>query len=352
MRIIRKFETLNSNYTYIFDNKLLNISEKLKFVKTLDYLEKYSYAFDNRLEFDVLDNLDCPIWQMWLQGEDGMPPLVRVCHNSVKKFCSDRNIILLTQDNIKNYVKLPKYIIEKYNKGIISKTHLSDIIRLILLYQHGGFWIDSTVYLTNCIPLNIQKSDFFVFKTVNGLIVDKDVSLDKYKLISNYLNKEAHLASNWFVKAKAGNKIIENVLKMLLEYWKNENKLINYFIFHYIFTIAILKNDNFKEEYINMPSYSNINVHLLQKCLFEKYDKNLFNLVKSMSDIHKLTYKNLNLNIYRDSFLNYLLHLSSNIQERERELKALFKFVELNKINSSAGNVYFPALEYFKEDAA
>ena len=45
----------------------------------------------------------------------------------------DKNIVILTNENINDYVQLPDYIVEKYDKGIIPKAHFSDAIRNELL---------------------------------------------------------------------------------------------------------------------------------------------------------------------------------------------------------------------------
>ena len=37
---------------------------------------------------------------------------------------------------------------QKVDNGVITLTHLSDIIRMALLAKYGGFWIDSTVFVT------------------------------------------------------------------------------------------------------------------------------------------------------------------------------------------------------------
>ena len=58
---------------------------------------------------------------------------------------------------------------------------------------------------------------------------------------------------------------------------------------------------------MNMPIYYLENVLLLQEALFEKFDTKLFENIKLMSPVHKLTYKNLHRNPYKDSFLKVLL---------------------------------------------
>ena len=94
------------------------------------------------------------IWWCWLQGLDQAPEIVRRCYDSLGKL--GREIIILEDSNIAEYVQLPECITEKYHKGIISRTHYTDLIRLELLTVMGGTWIDATTWIsgTQRIPWN------------------------------------------------------------------------------------------------------------------------------------------------------------------------------------------------------
>ena len=52
---------------------------------------------------------------------------------------------IITKDNWKQYMKLPKHITEKVENGQITLTHFSDIIRAELIRQYGGFLLVVTV---------------------------------------------------------------------------------------------------------------------------------------------------------------------------------------------------------------
>ena len=73
-------------------------------------------------------------WSMWWQGEKEAPDVIKACWESKK-----RNLpktvkqIVITQDNYKEYIEIPDYIMEKVNAGSIRLTHLSDIIRAFVL---------------------------------------------------------------------------------------------------------------------------------------------------------------------------------------------------------------------------
>lgn len=43
-------------------------------------------------------------------------------------------------------MEFPKYIEEKWKRGVITHTHMTDLLRLELLIRYGGTWIDATVF--------------------------------------------------------------------------------------------------------------------------------------------------------------------------------------------------------------
>lgn len=99
------------------------------------------------------ENIDAtsPIWVCWWQGKENMPDIVKACYNSIQKHACNHPVILITEENFRNYIDMPEYIINKQKEGYIDITHFSDILRMMLLTKHGGIWMDSTllIRLTN-----------------------------------------------------------------------------------------------------------------------------------------------------------------------------------------------------------
>ncbi|RAZ02631.1 capsular biosynthesis protein, partial [Klebsiella oxytoca] len=69
-------------------------------------------------------------------GMDRAPHLVRACYRSLRENLPDKEIILITSENMSDYVTFPDYIIEKWEKGQITHTHMTDLLRLELLIQY------------------------------------------------------------------------------------------------------------------------------------------------------------------------------------------------------------------------
>jgi hypothetical protein len=212
------------------------------------------------------------IWIFWWQGMDNAPLVVQKCYDSVKRNFPDWKITVLTADNYQDYVSFPNYIEEKRNKGIISLTHFSDLMRLELLIKYGGLWLDATVFCTgHNIPRSILKSDIFVFQT-------QKPGADGH----------ATLMSSWLIYAKANNHLLMSTQLLLYDYWKKSNQLIDYFLFHHFFTIA---SSRFPLEAAKIPPFCNTVPHILLLHFFDKYDEDLFEDLKNMTCFHKLSYK-------------------------------------------------------------
>ena len=208
------------------------------------------------------------IWWCWLQGEENAPDLCRSCLKSVREYCPEHEIIVITENNYSAYVSFPDFIIEKYQKGLISKTHFSDLLRLQLLVTHGGTWIDSTCYLTEK-PDYIFDNPLFVFQ--NKERGDNSIA-----------------SSSWLISSEKNNSILVLTRDMIFNWWKNHNHLYHYFLVHFFFTIAC---EFYKDEWQKIPFFSNLPCHVMQRELFNKFDQKRFEQIKKMSAVHKLTYK-------------------------------------------------------------
>ena len=212
------------------------------------------------------------IWILWMDGMENAPDVVQMCCRSVERNLKDREIVLLSEDNFRDYIQLPDFIEEKYRKGIISKTHMSDLIRLSLLIRYGGTWVDSTVFCTGGdIPPYMLGSDLFLFQ-------DLKPGADGH----------SQRISNWFMTASSHSPILELTRALLFQYWKENDRIIDYYLFHDFFELAI---ETYPEEWAKVIPFSNAPPHILLLRLFEQADPEVFDAVRAMTPFHKLTYK-------------------------------------------------------------
>ncbi|OCG70609.1 hypothetical protein A9G43_07665 [Gilliamella sp. Occ3-1] len=243
-----------------------------------NYVAKYcSETAQNNNKSTYISPHKLPIWQIWFQGEKNAPKIVKLCFESVEKYCSGRKIVRLTEKNYHDYIKLPEYIIEKYKKGIISLVHLSDIIRVCLLAKYGGTWIDATVLLTHNISPQILQSNFFAFH------ITKE---------SSWFDCHSFLTSaSWFMHSQPNNNLICSLRNALFEYWKNENKIIDYFLIYFIFKCLIDQHKHLNKEWNSTINLIEEPTHKMQLSFKNNFCLEELKEIKNNSSIHKLTYR-------------------------------------------------------------
>lgn len=212
------------------------------------------------------------IWLCWLQGLDNAPDLVKACYNSLKKNITNKDIVIITNENYKNYIDFPEYINNKIKLGKISFTHFSDLIRLELLSKYGGTWIDATVFCTGTdIPDYMFNSNLFLFQ-------DLKPGLDGHPA----------RISSWYITSCSNNPIIVLTRELLYNYWKTNSTLIDYYLVHDFFELAI---EAYPEEWDKVIPFSNSVPHILLFKLFKKYDEKEWQYIKKMCPFQKLSYK-------------------------------------------------------------
>lgn len=258
--------------------------------KTYQYLlKKYRKNLENLPDYSKeKKEYSNKVWWCWFQGENNAPDIIKACLQSLRKNLKDRDIIVITLDNYKEYIEFPDYITDKVNKGIITLTHFSDLLRLQLLIKYGGTWIDSSVYCTN------YNKDLF----------DKDLFV--YKAFMR--GDESMSSSSWFITSCTNNPILLATRDLLFQYWQDHDYLMHYFLFHLFFNMACHK---YEDIFAKVENYPNVIPHILQFELFQEYNEERLNTIKKLADFHKLTYKfNLKDKKSNNTFYDYIVKSS------------------------------------------
>lgn len=211
------------------------------------------------------------IWICWFQGMDNAPELVKKCYQSVVENNQDKEVVVLTTENISNYVTFPDYIMGKWKSGIITHTHMTDLLRLELLINHGGTWIDATVLCTGEAPDYFFNSDLFF-----------------YQNLKPGRDGDCQYISSWFMSAKTNNKILMATRELCYEYWKKNNSMWDYFLLHDFMSIVLEK---YEDDWKRVVPRNNATPHILLLRLFDQYDEEMWNAIKGQTPFHKLTYK-------------------------------------------------------------
>lgn len=230
------------------------------------------------------------VWICWFQGEENAPDLVKACINSIRQNLPDKEIIILSDKNISEYVHFPDYIVKKRQEGKISAAHYSDLIRVFLLCEYGGLWVDATVL---CTELNacrfFEKQPLFIYQKMDLTRHDKDPII----------------ASSWLIYSQSNQRILLLTKKLLCEYWKHTDELNNYFLFHIFFAIS---SRRYEEDLKAIPFYNNHSPHTLQFELADKFSEARWDEICGFSWFHKLNHHNDYQN-YPESFYQKIIEI-------------------------------------------
>ena len=268
-----------------------------------NYIAPKQYE-DNQLS-NITSNLNIItdskiVWQYWGTGLDTAPDIVQACVRSVKRqIPNDYKYVFLDDTNIHEYVSIPLWLSQK--KDQIGYTHFSDILRLFLLENYGGVWIDATILLTSGIPQDILQSPLFVYYRD---VPPKNTS-EWMEFNPSYFSWHPDFCvkmCNSFISSCAPHHpLIRELLKLLIEYWKNEQDVRHYFIFQILFK-NIISLDKFKNVHWDMKDDLLLHQTLLH--LKEDYDSSRWERLCQVSFAHKLTYLS---HTDKDSLFNWII---------------------------------------------
>lgn len=242
------------------------------------------------------------IWTLWLQGdsEDTQPELVRMCLRNMKKNCGSHTVKILTADNFHHYADIPGYIMDKVKSGEITFTHLSDLIRMNLLLNHGGMWLDATIFTAKQIPEEIFDRKYFTVKHAGRDHV-RNVSKERW---------------TGFLQASESHTILHDfIYHFFLEYWKNQKILIHYLLIDYVFALAYNEIPACRKILDDVP-LNNPELYNMERWLSSKYDEDVYKKLTEDTMFFKLTWKKdfKKSSFGSETFYGHLLRETVNIE--------------------------------------
>lgn len=262
-----------------------SIVEK-KIIKTLEKeLIKLPCIEQKRHSFAI-----APIWVCWLQGEKKMPQIPQICLERIRKFSGSHPVKLITLDNYNEFVNLPQTITKLFKDKKICMAHFADILRTYLLYNYGGCWIDSTIYLTAPLDEKIFNYDFYSIK---------------YNPNDNFYITQCRW-SNFFMCCKPGNIIMGYTLNMFYKYLEVKQSFIDYFMMDYFMDITIQHSIIAKKQIENVP-INNEKVLSLSKIINEMYNEDDFQELCRTTKIHKLSWRCSTNNVAEYTYLSHII---------------------------------------------
>ena len=195
---------------------------------TEDLVTKYqqgNFLYLPPIDRTVGKNGRMPVWICWWQGLSEAPELVQKCIARMEKmFGNKADIRIITFDNYQQYVAFSETVVEKFNKGCISMTHLSDILRAQLLCRYGGLWIDATYYIWDDRFIDALCQFPFFTQKQGGELNELDIVSGRW--------------ANNFLKGPACFPLFGFMVEAFELFWSKYDEVLNYFLFDYIIAVC------------------------------------------------------------------------------------------------------------------
>ncbi len=215
------------------------------------------------------------IWTFWWQGLDRAPESVKKCVNNMKKYSNGHPVIIVTEENWHQYIDLPEHIIKKINLGIISITHFSDILRMNLLNNYGGLWLDAGIFPVSHIEEEIFEMEYFTRRVKKCF--------------------EANVSDSRWCGGITGGKVALPFFSFMVnsfnEYWKKYDFLIDYFLIDY-FTAIYYENDIFFRGLVDTIPYNNRDLFRIEPLLNKAYTREQYNDILLNNTFLRLKWRN------------------------------------------------------------
>ena len=225
------------------------------------------------------------IWILWLQGWHEAPPIVKSCLASWQSFNPGWVVRPISLDDVRVLIDLP----DLSGKSITAAS-FSDLVRISLLYQFGGVWVDATVLCR--LPLDdwifpLLSEGFFAFsRPCEGR------ELSSWFLASD---RPAHpLVSTWYDCVRA--------------YWGHRSQASTYFWFHNLFDELCVVDAAVRQCWERVYKFSAVIPHRARSLGLDNDDEAaIAELFDESSPVLKLSYRVDSSLLERDCLLSRLL---------------------------------------------
>lgn len=132
------------------------------------------------------------IWTFW--NNYTKSPLVESCFSQIRRLLPDYKFYILNESNVDQFIKVPSI------RDDISFVNFTDLVRLKILFEYGGFWIDASVLLTDNLDwVHILQQNFKV--DFIGYLADAFMTDFNYPIIETWffgVSPKSKLVRDWF----------------------------------------------------------------------------------------------------------------------------------------------------------
>ena len=240
------------------------------------FSKEYKSVIDKYLDFDDKElPIGNTIWVFWYTGFEDAPIIVKQCVKSISAM-HEIELVLLDKDNFKDFVNISESILSKFNSGKINIQTLSDIIRVNLLKERGGVWLDATIFVINKDFIDDKKD--YTFYSVRHKEKEACEHFSKGRL------------STFLIGSGIGGSAVSFVSDIYDAFLYNHSRVFDYFFTDYILCLAYELIPSIRNQIDSLP-LCNEDVFYLWHHYSDKYDINVWNNMVEKNEVQKIPWK-------------------------------------------------------------
>ena len=194
------------------------------------------------------------IWAMWYQGMDGAPEGVRQCIASQQRGHGGAEYTVLDGDSILRYLDIDPVLKQKVDAGTYTLTKLANYLRLSLLYDYGGLWLDSTIWMNRGMD------------SLSDMAFGHPFFSCRYCDSPDSSRASFGLWTTFALGCSPHSPIVGFARDMQLAYFQREDLLIDYVLFDYSLSVGYECFPWFRE-LVNAVPINNVNMYRLAEGL-------------------------------------------------------------------------------------
>jgi hypothetical protein len=260
------------------------------------------------------------IWSCWLQGRDSAPELVRKCLQSWELRNPGWDFRCLDAATIGRYVDLGDYV--DLTRQQITAASLADLLRLLLLHEYGGVWVDATTFC------NAPLDEWIAQASQTGFFAFARPAEDR------------ELAT-WCIAAHPGNQLMAKWAARSFAYWNGRTATRDYFWVHHQFGELISVDPEAFAAWQRVPRISADGPHTVQTAgVYASFDE-VQHQVDWSASLFKLTHRLDNHRIQRNSLVSRLLDLCGQTEAKctEALLESAEPCIPISQLRVKTENV-------------
>lgn len=218
---------------------------------------------------------NAPIWVCWWTGEDTAPSLVQRCIRSIRENAGPHPVHFITAENYSTYLEIPDFLLKKLSDNQIGPAHFADYIRVKLLAEHGGLWLDATIFCSAQVPELCFAHPFFTCKSP--------------KTHCPYLSEMRW--TTFCLGGWKGNVFYRFLTAAFETYWQKAPCAIDYLFFDHIINLAI-QNIPSAAQLLDAVPENNLHRDDLQAAMNASLPASVFNtILQTDTTLYKLSWR-------------------------------------------------------------